>query len=217
MDKLNKKLIIYTLIANLYMHRNIKEIWEANYDIVYSYKKYTYPTYHFKTRFVPLIAKLNLKLNKQVKKAKFGKIGCLKLDTGVSGHFCAINRYFELTEDFQPSYCYYASKDVAEQLRKKGIDFDFLVYRRGGDYGNRHAVIRTHLPGFKNPVIVDGTISAIIEEDLFNAIQPFKILAVYNDKELPEEIDVAYCYGREGGQYLHFEDKEMQDKQFTPT
>ena len=216
MEKTDKDMI-YMYIANCYMHRNIKKIRDAHYEIIFSYDEYSFPKYQFQTRFIPLIARMNLMFNKQVKKVRFGKKNYLKLDTGVSGHFCAINRYFELTEDFQPSYCYYASKDVAEQLRKKGIDFDFLVYRRGGDYGNRHAVIRTHLPGFKNPVIVDGTISAIIEEDLFNAIQPFKVLAVYNDKELPEEIDVAYCYGKEGGQYLHFEDKEMQDKQFTPT
>ncbi len=208
---------IYDDIADLFMHKNIKRIYDNGYEIPYLNRDYKFPMYHLKTQFIPLIAYKNLKFNKRIKKLKIGNPNSLELIDGVKGRFCSINDYFRLEEDFKPSFCFYASKAVAEQLREKKTDFDFIVYDRSEDKNiiDRHAVIRTKLPGFKKPVIIDGAISAIIEEELFFDIQPNQILAVYHNADIPEDIFIGYSYDeRAFGQYLKLDNKTEQNKQF---
>lgn len=206
---------IYNNIANLYMHRNIKEIYESGDDeIPFLLEDYEFPKYYLKTQFIPLIAYMNLRKNKDVKKIKLGKINYIELKNGAKGKFCSINKYFEVGDYFMPSFCYFASKQVAEQLREKGIDFDFVVFNRDEkDTSERHAVIRTNLPGFDKPVIIDGAISAIIEEELYFNLQPNNILAVYHNKDIPQKIKICY-HSDDGVQFLSLENETEQEKQY---
>ena len=199
------------------MHKNIKKINDHGYEIPFLVENYTFPKYHFKTQFLPIVAYRKLKSNNQIKKLKLGKINYLELKNGVKGKFCSINKYFEVKDDFKPSFCFYACEQVAEQLREKKIDFDFVICNRSKDKNiiNRHAVIRTILPGLEKPVIIDGSISAIIEEELFFNIHPNQILAVYHNKDIPKDIEIGHSYdAKTGGQYLMLEDKTKEEKQF---